>query len=433
MINKLEEIRQASGNEKLEILSKYPELKEILKACYDPHKKYYMTALGHYGQDAGIVKGWDMDWKIIIRILDSLSDRTLSGNHAKEIVAHAIIQMNDDSAQIFQGIINKDLRLGLGVSSINKVWPRLIPTMEDGEEAFKIMYVKNFKKGKLQYPLLVAQKLDGVRARFVNGKLYSRQRKVFVGLDHIETYLDQLCERLDMPKDFDGELIVPGEIFDVASGVIRSDNPTPEAVFSIFDIPGDDRIKSARLQRMENLIASLDPFCKVEIIKHQWVRDEAELQMAYDAYVIAGYEGIVIYDPNSYYEDHTPTRRTDSWMRIVPLKTADCKVIGFFEGKGKYKGSLGGITVDYKGHEVKVGTGFAEIEWQDLPHSKKKKMNGEDVTVHTDTVRSHIWRNQGIYLGWIAECEFKEETKAGALRQPRFKCWRYDKTEPNFS
>ena len=103
-------------------------------------------------------------------------------------------------------------------------------------------------------------------------------------------------------------------------------------------------------------------------------------------------------------------------MKLIPEKKADCKVIGFEEGTKKNKGSLGAIVVTYKGQKCKVGTGFKE-----LLDSKVQ-----------DHVRQYIWDNQSQFFGAIAEIHFKEETKAGKMRMPRFYAWRFDKTEENY-
>jgi ATP-dependent DNA ligase len=126
-------------------------------------------------------------------------------------------------------------------------------------------------------------------------------------------------------------------------------------------------------------------------------------------------------------------------MRLCPLHKADCKVIGFYEGKGKLKGSLGGVIVDYEEHEVRVGGGFKEkpelkqkvTEYSDLEPSLisviEERGKGHGIDTARQNLRKYIWDNQELFLGGIAECAFKNKTKSGAMRQPRFKRWRWDK------
>ena len=331
-----------------------------------------------------------------IDILKALNDRSLSGNEAKERVSEFLCDLKEEWSEVFAGIVNKDLKLDLGVKSINKVFPGLIPLTEDGDLTIPIMLLKTYNKKKTTLPLLAAPKLDGVRGRFFNGKIYSRSRKRIIGLDHIEEELSKLG------NDFDGEIIVPKAIFDDSSGLIRNKKPVPEAEIHIFDIPDPNFDKKTRLHLMNDGRFHETASC-IKIIKHKWIDYERELEQYYQSQLKLGYEGIVLYNPNSLYQD----KRSYDWMRLVPLNNVDVECTGIFEGSGKYEFNAGGIYVDFNGVEVKVGTGFSDGD--------RKKM----------------WEDQNHYIGLIAEIEFKEVTKKGSMRQPRFKCWRLEKSRPN--
>lgn len=417
MLNKIKEIAKAKGNDKIKVMKQYPELQKVLLYAYDPFKKYHMTAPPVFG-NKNCTNGFQP-----IHTFDILNDiflRRITGQTALEVVSDHIVTMDPDSAEIFKMIINKDFRCGINVKTINKAFSGLIPLTHTGVEKPAIMLLKNFDKKKAKFPLLAAVKKDGVRARYVNGSLISRQGHPFAGLEHIEAEL----ERYD-GTEFDGELCVPGEIFDVASGMIRSHDDTPEAVYWIFDAPS---LPGTKVQRWSCLCDLFKRSGCTHLITHHKINNLTILHSVYTWSINKqNEEGIVVYDPNSFYED----KRSYDWMRIVPLKTADCKVIGFFEGKGKHKNSLGGIIVDYKGHEVKVGTGFKEKVDPEFLHcnmnAKTQEGNAAKIKHDFRNVRSFIWEHKELFLEVIAECEFKEETKAGSMRQPRFKRWRWDK------
>ena len=86
--------------------------------------------------------------------------------------------------------------------------------------------------------------------------------------------------------------------------------------------------------------------------------------------------------------------------------------IGFEEGTGKYVDMLGAFICEYKGGQVKVGSGL------------------------TDEQRIEVWRNSRNYENLIIEVSYFEETKDStgklSLRFPTFKDFRFDKTEPNY-
>lgn len=88
-------------------------------------------------------------------------------------------------------------------------------------------------------------------------------------------------------------------------------------------------------------------------------------------------------------------------IKVKPIESLDLQVRGWFLGKGKHANRAGGIYVEYNGVQTGVGTGFSDDE------------------------RAII--AQGTYDNAIAEVECMGFTKDGALREPRFKGWRYDK------
>ena len=94
------------------------------------------------------------------------------------------------------------------------------------------------------------------------------------------------------------------------------------------------------------------------------------------------------------------------------MQSCDLKIIGFEEGQGRLKNTLGKLICDYKGFELGVGSGFS------------------------DELRNEIWNNQNEYLGRIAEIQYFEEThndkKELSLRFPVFKCMREDGKEVSY-
>ncbi len=420
MLSILNEIEAATGREKIKILQQHPGLKDMLKYAYDPHMRFHLTApdfiaLNPHGCSLFLPDGeLSAECK---QLLDSLHTRQISGLRAEEAIADYISCLAPESADIFQRIINKDLGIGIGIKTINKAFPDLIPNIEGlTGVVITIPLCKTFDSKKISYPVLASAKYDGTRGRSKAGHLYSRSYKRIHGLEHIEKELQKYA------FDFDGEIIVPGKNFDASSGLVRNKKPVPDAVYMVFDVdtPG------TKQDRYDNLQYVFNNSEIIKLIPQYRCNNEQALMDQYHKSLGAGNEGIVICDPNDRYEN----RRM--WWRLVPKKTADCKVIGFYKGKGKFANSLGGIIIDYKGHNVKVGSGFQELPWHELPSAKKKCMDGGMVIVHTDTVRDQIWNHQGKYLNKIAEIEFKEKTRIGSMRQPTFKRWRFDKTEPNF-
>ena len=95
------------------------------------------------------------------------------------------------------------------------------------------------------------------------------------------------------------------------------------------------------------------------------------------------------------------------------MQSADLKIIGFEEGTGKNRNTLGAIIVDYKGNKVKVGSGFSDID------------------------RDYIWNNQKELVDKIVEVQYFEETTNKkdnniSLRFPVYLRLRSDKNEISY-
>ena len=93
-------------------------------------------------------------------------------------------------------------------------------------------------------------------------------------------------------------------------------------------------------------------------------------------------------------------------IKVKPVQSLDLRAVDWFYGKGKHAGRAGGIVVEYRGVQTQVGTGFTDREREEIASAGQAPCA-------------------------IAEVEFMELTADGKLREPRFKGWRYDKSEPD--
>lgn len=101
-----------------------------------------------------------------------------------------------------------------------------------------------------------------------------------------------------------------------------------------------------------------------------------------------GHEGLVL-------------RQGCTWIKVVPEKTADVKIVGFKEGTGRLQGTLGSIETT-RGF---VGSGI------------------------DDAMRDVIWANRDKLLGRIVECLYRELHSSGKFRFARFSKLRLDKQD----
>ena len=109
-------------------------------------------------------------------------------------------------------------------------------------------------------------------------------------------------------------------------------------------------------------------------------------------------EGVIVKDMNGFYE----WDRTIACAKVKSFSDIDLKIVGMQEGKGRHKGRLGALELDYKGNIVRCGTGFS------------------------DEQRTTFWEEKYHIINSIAEIVYFEESqnKNGdkSLRFPVFKC-----------
>ena len=370
----LEKVSQASGYNKRSLL--HPELKPYLQAAYNPYKRYFVT-----NANTGI--GKDQFSTITWNLLAHLAKRSVSGHEAQNVINEHTKDMTWKSAELFRRILKKDLRIGMGAKTINKVFAELIPE-------HPIMLGKLFQATRVRFPCFISPKIDGVRAIYKFGEFYSRKGHKYVGLNHLKEQLK------DIHTPLDGELTVPGRSFQVGSGLVRSNDPTPNAQFSIFELPEESGSFSERLVMIRDLHQH-GP--NIVHIPHTVAADYEYITKYYEACRLRGFEGAMVKPFDYQYVGN----RSWWWMKMKPTKEADLEVLDVYEGRGKYTGQLGGIVVNFHGRNDKVGTGFS------------------------DQQRVDFWNDTSLVIGRTAAVLYMEETDDGSMRHSRFDKVRVDK------
>jgi len=375
----IEQINGISGHAKRNLLDQ--ALTPYLQAAYNPYHMYYITTCSPgYGTAEFDNETW--------QILFDLRTRRISGNLAQDLVDMHTSRMSKQSAELFRRIINKDLRMGIGPKTINKVLPGCVPTHD-------IMLAKIFEENRFKGRCWGSPKIDGVRAIYKFGEFYSRNGHKYQGLDHLKEQLAEIRTPLD------GELVVRNKTFQQASGLIRSDNPTPDAEFRIYELPSIKDPFPVRITMMDDLNHQ---FTHVHPVFHTPLYSIEEIYSFYRTCREQNFEGAMI---KSWDYQYKGTRSYD-WMKMKQIETLDLKIVGVFEGKGKYAGQLGGIIVDYLGKPVRVGSGFSD--------SQRSTFWGDP-----------LWSNAKELIGRTAEVCYMEATDTGSLRHPRFITFRDDK------
>ena len=253
---------------------------------------------------------------------------------------------------------------------------------------------------------LSSPKLDGFRCLYQNSTtgLRSRSGKSrYSGLGEIE----QICESIRSTNNLsflDGELYIPGEQFDVISGIVRTTKASQAEAklrigFRIFAI-GFNQYPNLLAGDEFNQIQQIFPAAgKVSYVPQKLIENKPlVIQAEADSIKRSGQsdEGIMLRNPNSIYFQG----RSTALLKVKNFVKAQLQVTGFTKGAGKYSQSLGNLLVtgDIDGRTInsRVGTGFTDLE------------------------RSTIFTNQADCMGKTIEIIYLDLTPAGALRHPVF-------------
>lgn len=354
-------------------------------------------------------------WDKFVDIANKLEHRELTGNSARDVLRSAAnVASVEDWNLWYRRILLKDLKCGITEATVNKVLEKEGAKAKDYiVPVFSCQLAKNGEDlpHKMVGKKLVDVKLDGIRLLTVldveMGTVvqYTRDGRENNRFTSITDSLKALLPKLKQSIVLDGECISKS-FQELMKQVNRKENVnTSDAKLALFDIvPLADfhagGCEMSQTQRHELLVGFIP---LLEEITHGTVyvipkmlidMDTAEGQVQLNEFnketIAAGYEGILLKDPNASYN----TKRTESWLKIKPFISVDLEIIGVEPGKpeSKFANTLGGLVcrgVDQgKNIEVTVGGGF------------------------TDELRDQIWANRSKVLGRVVEIKGDALTKA---------------------
>ncbi len=253
-----------------------------------------------------------------------------------------------------------------------------------------------FDTFKLQFPVWVTPKLDGIRCLKIKGKALSRNFKPIPNIS-----ITEWIERL-IPDNTDGELIIPGAPFNETTSVVMSEDKPGDAVFYyIFDYVKDELTKPY-VERMSDL-KDLKIKGNVKLVLPVLINTEKELSKFEHKCLEDGFEGIMIRTENSPYKCGRSTEREGYLLKLKRFEDSEAEITGVEEkqhngnvaekdafGRSKHSshkagmvpmGVLGAFLVkDIKtGIDFKIGSGYNDEQRKDY-WDNQKKLIGKVVT-----------------------------------------------------
>lgn len=414
-----DELKATSSRlEKESIIDKSKENKLFSRVLNFVLNPYITTGLS----DKKIVK------KVVAHPMIELSSFTDALNYLQqnntgtdEVIANIqkfIRVRSTDMAEFYRSIFTKSIKVGIGTTTVNKVYGyEFIPQFEV-MLADKYFDNTEWVEGK---DFTITLKLDGIRCVAIKqaGKVrfFSRQGQEILGLIELQKELE------NVNKDsfvLDGELIVDGpgtsaDQYKITTQVVRADGDKKGVTFYAFDVLEVEEFEKNKGEtpytlRRKNLEDNFSDMNHVTALPALY--SGSDTQKIFDLLELVRKqhkEGVMVNINDAVYD----FKRTRNLLKVKVMQDVDLAITGFEEGSGRLEGTLGRINVDYKGNTLGVGGGFS------------------------DEQRKWFWENKDNLIGRVISVQYFEETQNAngvpSLRFPVFKELREEGKEVSYS
>ena len=266
----------------------------------------------------------------------------------------------------------------------------------------------------LTYPVLISEKLDGIRCLVIDGVAVSRSMKP-IRNKYVQSVLGK-----HLYDGLDGELVIgdprsPTCYRDTNSGVMSAEGE-PDFTYYVFDMwdkPMD----------FEHRYYSLRSEYRIQVVPHIRVADEAGLLKVEAAFLERGAEGIMVRSISGGYKQGRSTVKDGILGKLKRFSDNEYKVVGFQErmkNENVATTNALGYTERSTHKENKSGRGdLGALVLQTEDGLTFNCGSGFD-----DAQRREIWDNQTAYLGRLAKVKSFLVGVKDLPRFPVFLGWR---------
>ena len=347
--------------------------KRVFYLAYNPDLVFYIK------KDPGIITHSDeIELDFALDVLEqSFATREVTGNAAVDLYASLLNRLKWHEAEVLKRVVERDLRCGVSVATINKIWENLIPDYS--------LALASTDPSKLEFPNVCVQiKYDGLRCLAIkdgsgNTVLRTRNGKT---LDSLDLVIPGISKCLGNREMMDGEIVCfqDGKPMSrqMSNGILNKAirgtiSPAEQKLirYQAWDLVDLDRPQEAIYgyrfhhlrQRLSGHVGLI-----VDVVGSQVVSSLEEIQEIFDRVVEEGHEGVIAKNLNAVYEP----KRTKNMVKFKLLKeqTIDLEIVGLAPGRPgtKYEHMLGAlqcVSADRK-IQVDVGTGFKDEDREQL-------------------------------------------------------------------
>lgn len=444
--------------------------KRVLKMAYDKVRYSYGITMKNivYTPENNYIED-EISLEYVLNELENeFCTRNITGNNALNRITLLLESLKKEDAIVIEKILNRDLKINIGITGINEVFGNLI--IEPCYMRCDIFYNDKIKKGKLvkgtsrniDFSAYLQLKADGTYREFKvedsevscisrSGESYEYPflfntfknfpNNHYMGeltviandeiMDRIlpkirkedlknDTNLaEELISQYNEAKSKNVKFILPRQI---GNGLLISDDvPHENIVVELWDCVSLEEYKIAGLgekncetqykTRFETLINILDDNNneKIQVIPYIIVNNLEEAVNQTSIWMKEGFEGAILKDFKGVFKDGTSKHQLKLKLKI----DADVRIVGIIEGT--------------------PGTKRVET-FGSLIYETDDKMIKGSVSGFNDDQLKEINNNREKYIGMIMSIEFNDLTQGRgnnyyALSHPRFIEIRFDKTK----
>lgn len=362
--------QEPSSNAKLDILQANKDnalLKEYMRVTHSPQINFYVSEktfpkvvfdVNHVGANLSLLT--------IEEVVSRVAGRVVTGNAAIEEISGMCFYLSFESWQLYAMMLLKDIKAGIGAKQINKIWPDLIPV----QPYMRCSLPSDVDTSKWDWNAGVYSqvKADGMYCAISNNKAVTRNGNCF-DINSFPVDLREAIRSIPKGVELNGELLVlakDNSIMDrkTSNGLLNSLLKSGDKiaknytiVYFIWDyqFAKDAQPYECRYKELEVAYAKDGP---IRLIETRICHTPEEAQQHLKECLALGLEGTVLKNPKGLWKDGTS-------KDIVKNKiVADIELLCYdvYEGSGKAKGKLGGLSLRSSDGIVQVncGTGFTD-------------------------------------------------------------------------
>lgn len=400
-------------------------------------------------------------WEDIFSLLDSMRNKEMRGNRGYDALYLLLENCTKDVAEIVQLILGRDIKCGINIKTINKVYDDYIPTTSYmGCQQFNAKKIKAIierdgyaiseLKSDGQYGNSIMTTSIDIVSR--NGKTTWLDGKIIDALTNFQRTLPEI----DMVLN--GELMIKGFSRSQSNGLITrltnineklSEGETKKAqkaqdeilketgktylelqddiFYVVWDlIPYDYYLKKFyhkkridRLKELQELVEAFDNDC-IQLQRYRIVKSYKEAIEHMKEELQNGEEGTVVKSAICPWRDG---KKDEQFKGKVEFQV-ELRIVGFNEGKkgSKNENTLGALRCESECGTIKVNVGGGLIEKRDAKTTK-------------DFTRDEIWNDKDRFMNQVItiKCNGLSRNKKEGINflYPNYQITRFDKDEAN--